>query len=97
MMANKPNPDGYTLDDFTQGLIKALGEVPNEGVHDGHDREGDRDMVDQAILDLYTKGYSFHDALSWLLCLEHVDPEMEEDVALAKMTKINAKYKDISR
>jgi len=38
------------------------------------------------------RGFTVEDAAAYVLCIEDVNPELDEDVALARMHKISNKY-----
>lgn len=59
-----------------------LPPIPNE----------DSDSVDRGIAQLFEMGFSINDAVAYTRCTEEVNPELEEEPALAKMKEIGSKY-----
>jgi len=45
-----------------------------------------------SLRSLYNEGFTKEDAVAYCMCMEEVSPDMYENVALAKMSKIRAKY-----
>lgn len=52
----------------------------------------DEEMTRAAAQDVLTQGYSNGDAFAYLRCLEHVDPDLDETIALRRMAEISRKY-----
>lgn len=45
------------------------------------------------ISGMEAKGWSEEDAIAYTKCMEEINPELDEDTAIAEMTKISKKYK----
>lgn len=41
---------------------------------------------------LFHRGYTIDDAVAYVTCFEEVQPSLPEEIALARMEKIEAKY-----
>lgn len=48
--------------------------------------------IDQCILQLYRSGFTVKDAAAYCRCMEEVNPSLDEDVALKRMSYIRSKY-----
>jgi hypothetical protein len=47
------------------------------------------EFVNAAIVDLFERGWTVHETRAWCYWLEHVNPDIGEDVALRNMKRIS--------
>lgn len=52
------------------------------------------EMIRADVPRLFEEGFTVDDAVAYLRCLEHVNPELSEKVALERMTAIRARVKE---
>lgn len=70
-------------DKFAASVMKRLPEIA-----DARDKEA----VSEGAKAFYHQKWSLNDVVSFSMCLEEVNPDLDEEIALAKMSKIAAKY-----
>jgi hypothetical protein len=51
-------------------------------------------MLKTDIARMYADGWLLDDAVAYIRCTEYASPNLDEDIALARMAKISAKYKN---
>jgi hypothetical protein len=49
-------------------------------------------LMRRTIADLHKQKYSFIDAINYCRCFEEVSPDLDEDIAITRMTAIRGKY-----
>lgn len=69
-------------DQFVKRVFTKLPTIPEED---------DRRAVREAAIGLFHEKWTENDAVEFLRCLEHVNPLLDEQVALARMSKIRAR------
>lgn len=78
-----PCPTVTEQDAFVDLAMARLPEIP-----DARDVAAAR----ACAADCFHKGFSLYDAVRYLNSLEHVNPDMPEDLALRRMAEIDARY-----
>lgn len=74
---------------FTTAVMSAVGSRVDLSMVD---KEDIILTVHSGIPSMFREGFSVADAVKYLLCMEHFNPELDEEVALARMFKIRKKY-----
>lgn len=74
---------------FTTAVMSAVGSRVDLSMVD---KEDIILTVHSGIPSMFREGFSVADAVKYLLCMEHFNPELDEEVTLARMFKIRKKY-----
>ena len=69
-------------DEYTAAVMAQLPEIDPEELK----------FVLMGCAQSQREGFSVDDAARYLRCTEHVNPDLDEDIALARMAKIRSKY-----
>lgn len=67
---------------FTVYVFSRLPKIPSE----------DASIIEQSVIQMHANEWTVDDAVAYCRCLEEIDPELDEDIALARMSKIRDKY-----
>lgn len=52
----------------------------------------DKQMVESEVLRLLISGWEITDIVSYICCMEEVNPSLNEDIAIQRMNEIRSKY-----
>lgn len=72
-----------SLEQFTDRVMRRLPVIEDER---------DRNVIMANMYQFYDDEFTVNDAVAYLKCMEEVSPELEEEVALARMKRISDKY-----
>lgn len=70
-------------DSYTTRVLRNLPTVSGD----------DLSHIKNTIAQLCAKRFSVGDAISYCACLEEVSPNLDEEMALVRMSRLNTKYK----
>ena len=73
-----------TLEEYTEAVLAKLPAIPEAF---------DLEATKRQIVECYGDGFPIIGAVSYCKCLEHVNPELSEDLALRRMKELGAKYR----
>jgi len=77
-----------------------LAECPREVAREQNTEEMvalDREAISHCVDDRIARGWAPEDVLAYAINLEHVNPVLEEDVALKRMAEVSKKYPPIKK
>lgn len=74
-------------DEYLAAVRAQLPYLPSEEV------EG----INQCIVQLFRSGFTVRDAAAYCRCMEEVNPKLDENIALQRMSHIRLKYNDTER
>ena len=57
--------------------------------------EYDLNSIIMVANDLYNKNWTLDDIISFLYCMEEVNPLLDEEIALTRMKRLDIKYSNI--
>lgn len=57
--------------------------------------EYDLNSIIMVANDLYNKNWTLDDIISFLYCMEEVNPMLDEEIALTRMKRLDIKYSNI--
>lgn len=76
------------MKDHIQKIILAL---PAYAINN----EYDLNSIIMVANDLYNKNWTLDDIISFLYCMEEVNPLLDEEIALTRMKRLDIKYSNI--